>query len=405
MRILFVNHTAASSGAELALMRLIEALRQGHEVALACPAHGPLADQADAAGIPRFPVPAFEASMRLHPYHTPVGLARLVAGGVKLARVASRFEADLLHANTTRAGLMGSIAVRLGGPPVVVRAHEVVPISIAVGRGVRDVLTRSAGAVVAVSEDIAQRFNDGLPRPFATHVYNSFDRSRFDPSTVPPAPVREELGIAPDAPLLAQIAQISPWKAQDTSIRALAELRRAGLDAHLLVVGEVSFSGPTFYDNPAFHRGLHELVDQLDLGEAVHFLGHRTDVPGILAAIDLSLLPSWDEPFANVMLESMAMGTPLLVSEVGGASELVEDGRSGRLLPPKRPELWAAAARQLLTDRAALARMGEHALQATGRFNDEAHARDMLAVYARVLGASQPVPVPEERPKEATWPG
>ncbi len=406
MRILFVNHTAASSGAELALMRLMEALRAEHSVALACPAGGPLAEQADAADIERFAVPAFEASLRVHPLQTPLGLGRLGAGGVTLARVARRFRADLIHANTTRAGLMGAIATRLGGAPLVVRAHEHVPLN-PVGKAVRAVLARSASAVVTVSQDTAQRFNEGLDRPpLATHVYNSFDRRRFDPDRVPAAPLRQELGIASEAPLLGQVAQITPWKAQDTSIRALAELRGGGVDAHLLLVGEIAFAGPTVrYDNHGFLRGLHDLVDELKVRDAVHFLGRRADVPGILSAIDLSLLPSWDEPFANVMLESMAMGTPMLMSEVGGGPELVEDGVSGRLLPPKRPEAWAAAARELLGDPYALARMGERAQDATARFNDEAHARDMLAVYARVLAGTSTARVPEEQAKAAPWPG
>jgi glycosyltransferase involved in cell wall biosynthesis len=405
MKILFVNHTAASSGAELALMRLVEALRAEHQVAVACPAEGPLAEELDAAAIERFSVPAFEASLRVHPLQTPLGVGRLGAGGFKLARLGRRFEADLIHANTTRAGLMGAVAVRLGGPPLVVRAHEHVPLS-TLGRAVRGVLVRSASAVVTVSQDTAQRFNDGLDSPLATHVYNSFDRGRFDPARVAPAPLREELGIAPDAPLLAQIAQITPWKAQDTAIRAVAELRRGGLDAHLLLVGEIAFAGPTVrYDNHAFLRELHQLVEELDVRDAVHFLGHRADVPGILRTIDLSLLPSWDEPFANVMLESMSMATPMLVSEVGGGPELVEDGVSGRLLPPKRPEIWAAAARELLGDRAALGRMAERAREATARFNDEAHARDMLAVYARVLAGTTTFRAPEEQPTAAPWPG
>ena len=91
--------------------------------------------------------------------------------------------------------------------------------------------------------------------------------------------------------------------------------------------------------------------------DKVHFLGQRPDVPEIVQELDLSLLPSWDEPFANVMLESMSMRTPLLVSEVGGGPELVEDGVSGRLLPPKRPERGRGGA-DLLTDREALGRMG-----------------------------------------------
>jgi glycosyltransferase involved in cell wall biosynthesis len=405
MRILFVNHTAASSGAELALMRLIEGLRHEHSVALACPADGPLTEQADAARLERFVVPAFEASLRPDPLHTPLGLARLGVSGVVLARLARRFGADLVHANTTRAGLMGAVGLRLAGTPLVVRAHEHLPLT-TMGRGVRAVLARSASVVVTVSKDTARRFNDGLSHPVATHVYNSFDRARFDPDRVEPAPIRDELGISAGAAILGQVAQITPWKGQDTSIRALAQLRRDGVDAHLLLVGGIAFEGPTVrYDNHGFLRDLRGLAERLQVSDAVHFLGPREDVPGILRALDLSLLPSWDEPFANVMLESMAMGTPLLVSEIGGGPELVEDGVSGRLLPPKHSEAWATAIRELLDAPGALGRMEASAREATVPFNDEAHTRDMLAVYARVLGRPRLARTPEERREAAPWPG
>ena len=386
-------------------MRLVDGLSASHSVAIACPPGGPLTELVDAAGIERFAVPAFEASLRLHPVQTPVGLARLAAGSVGLARTARRYRPDLLHANTPRAGLMSAAASRLGGAPMIVRAHEQLPLT-PVGRGVRFVLTHSAAAVVTVSKDIAQRFNDGLDRPLASHVYNSFDRDRFDPEQTVPAAVREEMGIAHDASLLGQVAQITPWKGQDTAIRAVAELRRGGLDSHLLVVGEIAFAGKTVrYDNHGFLRDLHRLADELGVGDAVHFMGRRSDVPGIIKALDLSLLPSWDEPFANVMLESMAMGTPLLVSEVGGGPELVEDGVSGRLLPPKRPGAWARAARELLDDRPVLEEMGRRAREATAAFRDEAHVRDMEAVYRRVLGEPAPARAPEESTEVGAWPG
>jgi glycosyltransferase involved in cell wall biosynthesis len=413
MRILFVNHTSAASGAELALMRLVEGLRGAHDVAVACPASGPLASVVDAAGVPRMTIPPFEASLRLHPLQTPAGVARLGAGGVVLARHARRLRADLVHANTPRAGLIAAVARRLGGPPFVVRAHEHLPPS-PLARSVRFVLARSAGAVVAVSKDTARRFNQGLDHPLATHVYNSFDRVRFDPSRVAPAPLRQELGIGGDAVLLGQVAQITPWKGQDTAIRALARLRRDGLDAHLLLVGGIAFAGKGVrYDNHAFLRELHRLVDELGVRDSVHFLGQRPDVPAILRAVDLSLLPSWSEPFANVMLESMAMGTPVLVSAEGGGPELIEDGVSGRLLPPWRPEDWADAVRDLIADREALARMGDRAREATARFRDDVHARDMLRVYERVLaqagrwpaGGAVTVARRSEDPAEAApWP-
>ena len=102
-------------------------------------------------------------------------------------------------------------------------------------------------------------------------------------------------------------------------------------------MGNIAFAGKGVrYDNHGYLRELHALVHELSLEESVHFLGQRDDVPGILRELDLSLLPSWDEPFANVMLESMAMETPILVSSIGGGPELVEDGVTGRVLPTPR---------------------------------------------------------------------
>ena len=393
MKILYVNHTSAASGAEFALLRLVATVRRHHHVAVACPETGPLADLLDDAAVQHVPIPAFEASLRLDPVQTPLNLTRLGIGGVALKRAAKRFDADLLHANTPRAGLMGALANRLGGPPLVVRAHEHLPLDTVVGRSVRSVLGRSANAILTVSQEVERRINDGLPQPVATHVYNSFDRERFNPDRVAPAAVREELGIPTDAPLLGHVAQITPWKAQDTSIRALAKLRESGVEAHLLIVGNVAFAGKGVrYDNNAYLQDLHRLVAELGLGDSVHFLGQRGDVPGILRELDLSLLPSWDEPFANVMLESMAMQTPLMVSSVGGGPELVEDRVTGRVLPPRQPDAWASAARELLDDRQRLAKMGLRAREATAKFSDDLHARDMLDIYERVLGQAKPDP-------------
>jgi L-malate glycosyltransferase len=412
MRVLFVNHTSSVSGAEQGLMRLVDGLRRDLAVAVACPSEGALAERVDAAAVARLPVPAFEASLRLHPLHTPVGLAWLGAGGVSLARAARRWGADLLHANSPRAGLMCAIARGLGGPPVVVHVRDDLPLS-PVSRAVRFTLAHSAAAVVAVSQYTARRFNAGLDRPLATHVYNSIDHARFDPDRVAPAPIRAELGIGPDAALLGQVAQITPWKGQDTAIRVLAELHRRGVAAHLLLIGEVRFAGRTVrYDNRRFDRGLHLLADDLAVGERVHFLGQRRDVPALLRALDLSLLPSWNEPFGRATVESMAMETPPLVSDVGSGPELVTDGVSGRLLPARRPEPWAAAAQALLADRDALAHMGAQARQAASRFTDEAQLQGVRAVYERVLGtpggdvAEAAVPRgAEEHAEAAPWPG
>jgi L-malate glycosyltransferase len=412
MRILFANHTSAWSGGEVSLMRLVEGLRADHEICVACPATGPLAEAVDRAQVERLPLPTVDASLRLHPVQTPVGLAQLASGGLSLARSARRFHADVIHANSTRVGIMASIARARGGPPFVVRAHEHVPLT-PVGRAVRALIVRSAGGVAAVSDYTAKRFNEGLAQPVATRVYNSIDHERFN-TTVVPAPIREQLGLAGDAAMLGQVAQITPWKGQDLAIRTVAGLRSAGVDAHLALVGQVAFGGKGVrYDNHAFMRSLERLADDLGVRPAVHFLGQRDDVPAIVRALDLSLLPSWEEPFGLVTVESMAVGTPPLVSSVGAGPELVHDGVTGRVLPPRRPDAWASAARELLEDREALRRLGERGPAAATRFRDDVHAGEMLAVYERAVDG--PVPGPAnpsavavgslpENGAEAAWP-
>jgi glycosyltransferase involved in cell wall biosynthesis len=383
MRILFVSHTAGWSGAEVAMMRLVDALRSDHEICIACPAGGHMAEAVERAGVVQCTLPAVDASLRLDPVWTPIGVNQLALGGVALRRAARRFRADVVHANSLRAGLLAAIGLRNGGPPIVVQAHEHLPDS-RIGRVVRSVIADTATSVVGVSDHTVENFNDRLRRPVATRVYISIDHDRFRPSGVLSAPVREELGLSADVILLGEVAQITPWKGQDTAIRTLAEMRRLGTDAHLLIVGRVAFEGRGVrYDNRGFRRDLDRLVDQLRVRDCVHFLGWREDIPELLSAMELSLLPSRDEPFGMSVAESMAMGTPTLVSNGGGPTEYIKDGQSGRILPAGRHDLWAQAAQELLDDRPARARMAEMGRHAVARFSDETYTREMIGVFRR----------------------
>ncbi len=393
MRILFANHTGAVSGAEHALLRLLHHLREAHEITVACPGDSPLAQALGAAGITRLSLPVFETSFRPHPVRTPAGIMRLSAGGIMLARHAAQQDTQVLYANTTRAGLMGALARRLGGPPLVVRLHDHLPAS-AAGRAVRSFTATHASSVLAVSNYTAARFNEGLQSPVATTVPNGIDLNRFDPARVAPAALRAELGLPADALLLGQVAQITPWKGQAEAIRIVAVLRYSGVDAHLVLVGEIAFAGKGVrYDNPSYLKGLHTLVEQLGMGHAVHFLGHRQDVPAVLRAIDLSLLPSDEEPFALAVVESLAMDTPAFVSDQGGAAEIVEDGLSGRVLPRGRVDLWAAAIRELLEDPAALEQMRSRTRSRATRFQELEHAHAIEAHLQQVAASRPPLPL------------
>jgi glycosyltransferase involved in cell wall biosynthesis len=386
VRILFANHTSEWSGAEVAMMRLIAGLRGEHALAVACPNGGCLAAAVDAAGIQRLPLPAADVSLRPHPVLTPRGVGKLTLAGGALRVAAQRHAAEVIHANSLRAGLSATVATRLGGPPVVVQVHEHLPTSV-LGRATRKVIAHSAAAVVAVTAYTAANFNEGLAVERAQPIYISIDHERFDPDRVPPAPLRQQLGLPYDAVLIGEVAQITPWKGQDTAIRMLAAMRHVRSDVHLVLAGNVTFrTKSTRFDNERYLRRLHGLIADLGLAGYVHFLGHRADIPAVLRALDLTVLPSWSEPFGTVVAESMAMGTPPMVGAVGGVPEYVEDERSGLVLPPDNPEQWARAALALLADPDRLSVMGARARQVAGRFTDRRYAELMLGTYQRAIG-------------------
>jgi glycosyltransferase involved in cell wall biosynthesis len=386
MKIVLVNHTSDWSGGEAALMRLIAALSPEHECVVACPAEGTLPERLDEYGIARVALPDVDLSLRVHPVQTPIGIAQVAAAGLALQRRAREQGADLVHANSVRAGLIAAAADRLGSPPIVVQVHDDLPMTSA-GRLTRSAIARTAAGIVAVSDYTAETFNKGLRFPRAERVYISIDHERFDPERVRPTDIRAELGLAPDARVIGQVAQITPWKGQDTAIRMLAGVRGRHPDTHLLLVGSITFeTKATRFDNRSFYEELEALVAELGLESHVHFLGQRDDVPGLLRAFDFSVLPSWDEPFGMAAAESMAMRTPIFVSSVGGIGEYVDDGVSGRVLPPHEPDAWVAAALAALEDPDGVRAMGERARQRVLAFNDDTYGRDIGAAYERAIG-------------------
>jgi glycosyltransferase involved in cell wall biosynthesis len=241
VRILFANHTGDWSGAEVALLRLINGLSDDHEIAVACPPSGRVAATLDAVGIRRFDLPATDVSLRPHAIRTPAGMARIARAGVALRTAAARHRSDVIHANSLRAGLTSAVAARLGSPPVVVQVHEHLPDSL-LANATRLVVARTATAVVGVTAHTAANFNEGLANPVAEHIYISIDHERFDPDRVTAMDLRGRLGVPEGTKLIAQIAQITPWKGQETAIRMLARIRRKRSDVNLVLVGEIAFN-------------------------------------------------------------------------------------------------------------------------------------------------------------------
>lgn len=383
MRLLFLNHTSLVSGGERCLLDLLGALGDGIDPLVACP-RGPLLDEARALGMNTTPMIGTAGSLRLHPIGTPRALAELGAAAVALRALAARRQIDLVHANSVRSALVASAARHAGGPPLAAFIHDVLP----PGR-VTDTITATvrsqASLLLANSAFAAERFGIPAGDERLRVVHNPIDLQVFDPARHPRAAARAGLGLGADALVLAVVAQITPWKAQSDAIEILDLLRVERPDATLIVAGEPKFAARSArYDNRSYLAQLHRLAEDRGLGASVRWLGERSDVPAILAAADVLLVPSWEEPFGRIVVEGMAMGCLVAATAVGGPAEIVSDGVDGLLLAPRNPRAWARALLELFERPAAMQAMRAAAPHAAARFDRDSFARAVQAGYAGV---------------------
>lgn len=383
MRALYVNHTSRVSGGELSLLALLGALPDSVEPVLACPP-GELAERAEAIGVEVVPIRGTDGSLRLHPLRTPRALLEMGHAALQVRSAAARTGADLVHANSIRAGL---IATAAAGRPAVVHVRDCLPGGALSRLSLRAVAR--ADALIANSDHTRSTLGPG--RSAATVVHNAVDLSRFAGVRLGREEARARLGLPAAGPVLAVVAQITPWKGQDDAIRIAAGLSGVHPGLQLLLVGSAKFdSAATRYDNDAYLAALRRQVAEQDLGDSVRFLGERQDVAEVLRAVDLLLVPSWEEPFGRAVIEAMAVGVPVAATDVGGPPEILAGEECGLLLPPRSPRVWTETIATLLSDPAQLTAMGTRGREAAvRRFGVDRHAEQIVAIYESTLTATE----------------
>jgi glycosyltransferase involved in cell wall biosynthesis len=323
MRVVHVHRIAGIGGSERHLLTLLPALAErGVEpafVGLDLAGADPFYEHLAARGIP---------------------FAR-TATAFGLLRAVRRSKPDLLHTHLVHADAYGALAP--GVPAVVSTKHNPDPFRVGPFRYVERALTHRARRVIAIS-DAVRRFNVervGLPADKISVVHYGLDALPERWAASPPLPLSERTRV------LLLVGRLAEQKGVDVAIRALPAIRRDHPDAMLLVLGE----GP--------QRGeLEALARSLGVADVVAMPGRIGDVAEFYRRAELLVHPVRWEGFGLALVEAMLAARAVVATAVASAPELVQDGRTGLLVPPDDPPALAAAVSSLLGDASRAAALG-----------------------------------------------
>jgi glycosyltransferase involved in cell wall biosynthesis len=378
MRVLHIITGLNDGGAEAVLYRLVthDADNDHHVVSL--------------TGEGKYGLLLQEKGIKVTALEMPRG--RVTASGfLQLWRTVRAVRPDVVQTWMYHADLLGGLVTRLAGVPVVwgIRNTTLEPgrssqTTIAVARMCGWLSRRVPRRIVACAHAaVTVHAALGYDAKRMVVIANGYDLGRFRPDGEARQRLRAEWGVTDDVPLLGMVARWDPYKDHANLIEALGLLAAQGQRFMAMLVG----TGMT-----PENRELMQHIAKAGLTERVRLLGPRTDVPAIMAALDVHVISSSAEAFPNVVAEAMACGTPCVTTDVGDAAQIAGD--TGWVVPPRNPQALAEALAQALTaqdDREAWATRQQRCRERIAEnYSIEAMVQRYRAVWAKASRMPKP---------------
>lgn len=331
-------------------------------------------------------------------YQTPMRNRLDLRPAWRLARIVREEGCRLIHAHTPRTLLVGGLAAWWAGVPLVYHVHSPAWADSTrwffnwANAAVERWLIRQASAVMCVSQALADQMRRRIGRRANIVVVPNgapTPHSRWTPRILSSPLGSSSCGTYPPprdsfTPTVGTVALFRPRKGLDVLLEALALLDRQDMPVRLRAVGP--------FESPAYELAVRQKALQLGLAGRVEWIGPVEQVEAQLAQMDIFVLPSlFGEGLPMVLLEAMAVGTPIIASQIDGMEEVVQDGEQGLLVPPGNPQALAQTIAHLLTHPDQAVRLSENARQRyMERYSDRAMAAGAAEVYRRVLADALP---------------
>ncbi len=294
---------------------------------------------------------------------------------------------------TTKAGFLGRLAAKLAGVPVII--HNILepphnsaknPILKAIYIWAERIASSWADHIITTTQPNVREILDKklVPKEKLTAIPEGLVIEKYDNVVVDPSQKREELGIPKDSIFILTVARLEPPKGHKYLLKAAEIILSKGIDAYFVCVGKGKLKS-----------SLEKMAQRLGISHRVKFTGFRYDMLEILKSCDLFVLPSLWEGQGVVLMEAMAMKKPLVASKVGGVVDVVEDGKTGILVPPRNPNILAEAIEMLLSKPKLMKDMGEAGYKRIKEYFDDAQFNKRRyevyrMLYKRKLGIDIP---------------
>jgi len=317
-----------------------------------------------------------------------VSLKRDILAFWKLFRLIRREKPDIVDTHQSKAGALGRLAALLAGTKVTIHTiHGHVfydffgKLKSSLIVLVERLLARHSSLLVAVSENVRKEilaFKVGTPEKVIT-VPLGLELDRFLSIDGPSGNLRGELGLSEGDILIGNVQRLVPTKGHRYLFRSIQLLKESAPEVRFVIAGDGEMRGE-----------LEQLAENLGLKENIYFLGFRKDVDNVYADSDAIVFPSLTEGSPIAIIEALASGRPVVATDVGGISELVDDGKCGFVVPAKDPRALTEALLKLIRDEGLRKSFGENARSKV--YPHLSHTRlvkDMEKIYLELVNSNR----------------
>lgn len=322
--ILYLNHAAYIGGAEVALLNLLTYLDRNRFQPVVLAPEGEFADKLKELEVRWRSIPVLAG---LNRYTLPRFLR-----AVPFLRALVRAEHPaLVHANTNFSAEYAGVLSRLLKIPTIGHIRDIEPLG-RLGRWT----VRQNTRLIAISEAVKQYLlREQVPEQHIVRIYDGVDLQQYQPSR---NPVRERSDI-----ILGIVGQLGERKGHRFLLEAFGELVKRYPALQLWIIGK-----EPAHSQERYTEQLQREVQQKQLEKYVTFWGFQADIPGMVAQLDIVVVPSLQEPFGKIVIEAMAMEKPVVASKVAGIPEILVENVTGVLVPPGGANALATALEQLI---------------------------------------------------------